>query len=73
MNQTMLLPPFRDWVSCIPGKRMNANLYEVHGIADWLHKQFVNAYEPGDWILHLAGIEHNMRMRLLAEYAARAT
>lgn len=72
MNQTMLLPPFRDWVSCIPGRVMNANLYDVHGIADWHHAQFINAYQDGDWILHLAGVEHTKRMELLREYAAKA-
>lgn len=67
MNQTMLLPPFRDWVQCVPGKRMNSNLYELHGLQDMQHKRLINAYEPGDWIVHLAGLETELRMRILRE------
>jgi hypothetical protein len=73
MNQTMLLPPFRDWVACIPGKRMNANLYQLHGLDGMLHKKHINAYEPGDWILHLAGLEHSARMTALRKMVEHAT
>lgn len=69
MNETMLLPPFRDWVDCVPGKWMNCNLYDVHGMGDWPHKNEINNYEEGDWILHLAGIEYSKRMELLRHYA----
>lgn len=51
---------------------MNSNLYEAHGIAGWPHAKHINAYEDGDYILHLAGIEHTRRMELLREYAAKA-
>lgn len=73
MNQTMLLPPFNDWVHCIAGKYMNANLYSLHGLQDMPHKNVVNNYEPGDWILHLAGVEATTRLRVLREMVARAT
>jgi len=72
MNQTMLLPPFRDWVKCISGRHMNSNLYAEHGIDGWLHKRHINAYQDGGWILHLAGLEYERRMALLKEYAAKA-
>jgi len=72
MNQTMLLPPFNGWVTCHPGKTMNCNLYDAHGMGDWAHKNSINNYEPGDFILHLAGVEHSLRMELLRKYAALA-
>ena len=73
MTQKMLVEPFRNYVRCIAGKRMNANLYEYHGLDTMAHRYEVNAYEPGDWILHLAGIESSLRMALLTEYAKRTT
>jgi len=72
MNQTMLLPPFRDWVRCIPGKSMNCNLYELHGLQNMAHKNEINNYEPGDFILHLAGVEATTRLAVLREYARLA-
>lgn len=72
MNQTMLLPPFSSWVMCTAGKMMNCNLYSLHGLEGMAHKNEVNNYEPGDWILHLAGVEATTRMRVLKEYAALA-
>jgi hypothetical protein len=69
MNQTMLLPPFSKWVECVAGTWMNCNLYDVHGLESMDHKYHVNAYKPGSWILHAAGIEHGLRMRLLKQYA----
>ena len=73
MVQTMLLPPFRDWVSCIPGKFMNAAPYELYGIEDWPHKNEINNYEKGDFILHLPGLHPEARMRELQRYAKLTT
>ena len=67
MNQTMLLPPFNEYVRCVSGKRMNSNLYDLHGLQNMDHKYMVNAYAPGDWILHLAGLETSLRMKVLRE------
>lgn len=72
MNQTMLLPPFSDWVACVPGRLMNSNLYELHGLQGMEHKNEVNNYNHGDFILHLAGVEHEKRMAMLREYAKLA-
>lgn len=73
MNQLSLLPPFSRYVACVPGKVMNCNLYELHGLQHMAHKNEINNYEPGDFILHLAGVEHNARMHYLREFAKVAT
>jgi len=73
MVQKMLVPPFAEWVACIPGKFFNCYPYHLHGRADWAHKNEINNYEPGDFILHAAGMESEMRLRVLREYAALAT
>jgi hypothetical protein len=72
MNQKSLQPPFDLWVRCIPGKAMNAYPYAEHGLTGWSHRNEVNSYEPGDWILHAAGIESKRRLELLREYARLA-
>lgn len=70
MNLKMMLPPFRDWVKCIPGIYMNSGPYEEYGLSrrprEW--KRSVNGYEPGDWILHAAGIEEPRRTEVLKKY-----
>jgi len=73
MIQKMLVPPFSDWVACVSGKYFNAYPYDAHGITDWAHKYEINAYEPGDFILHAAGIEEPRRSELLRYYASIAT
>lgn len=70
MNLKMMLPPFRDWVKCIPGIHMNSGPFEEYGLSrrprSW--KRSVNGYEPGDWILHCAGIEEPRRTEVLKKY-----
>ena len=73
MIQKMLVPPFSLFVRCVAGKVFNAYPYDQHGIADWAHKDGVNNYEPGDFILHAAGIEEPRRSELLRHYASLAT
>lgn len=72
MNQKMLLPPFSKWVRCIEGKEMNCYPYELHGLQNWAHKNEVNNYEEGGWILHLAGIESSARLEYAKHYASLA-
>lgn len=72
MDQKMLLPPFRDWVACVPGKAFNAYPYALHGKENWAHRNEVNNYEDGDFILHAAGIEPATRMSVLREFARSA-
>ncbi len=68
MVQKMLQPPFCYWVLCLPGKFFNAYDYKLYGIADWAHKNEINNYEPGDFILHAAGMTGEDRLRVLREY-----
>lgn len=65
MNQLMLLPPFTQYVKCVNGRVMNCNLYELHGLQNMAHKNEVNNYEPGDFILHLAGVDNATRLSYL--------
>lgn len=70
--QTALKEPFRRWVRFIPGKSLNAMPYELYGWESWPHKNEINNYETGDFILHLPGIEMKRRTELLREYARLA-
>lgn len=69
--QTYLQPIFSGVVRIVPGKRFNAMDYSLYGW-DWPHGREVNAYEPGDWILHVPAIERETRLNLLREYASLA-
>ena len=73
MNQKSLYRPFRDWVKCIPGKVMNAAPYEEYGLQNEPNKNELNNYEPGDWIVHLPGMEASRRAMLLSKYAQAYT
>lgn len=73
MNQVMTLPPFSSWVACVPGKKMNSGIYELYGIGPLAHKNEISNYEPGDFILHLAGVDNRTRKILLTQYAGLAT
>ncbi len=70
--QTALQAPFCEWVRTIPGKYMNAMPYELYGWDSWPHKNEINNYEPGDFVLHLPGIEHEARLKMLRDYAQQA-
>lgn len=70
--QTMLKEPFKHWVRQIPGKAMNAMPYELYGWDSWAHKNEINNYEPGDFILHTPGLEMSKRVEVLRHYAKLA-
>jgi hypothetical protein len=69
----MLQPPFCQWVKVVPGKIFNCYLYELYGIQHWAHRNEVNAYEPGDWLVHAAGLSGERRLNILRELAKLAT
>lgn len=69
---TYLQPIFTPLVKFVPGKMFNAMPYELYGHEDWAHKNEINNYEPGDFILHLPGIEAQTRMELLRHYREQA-
>lgn len=70
--QTMLQYPFKNWVRQCPGKVFNCFDYPLYGW-DWPHGNEVNAYAPGDFVLHAAALEMPKRMAVLRHYAALAT
>lgn len=67
--QTSLQPIFSRVVKYIPGKIFNAMPYEHYGWDSWAHKNEINNYETGDFILHLPGIELQARLELLRRYS----
>lgn len=69
--QTYLQPVFTPWVRIGPGKGFNSMLYSLYGW-DWPHGNEINAYEEGDLVLHLPGIERSQRMELLRHYRGLA-
>lgn len=71
--QTAVKEPHKSIYREVPGKVFNGNLYPEKGWNYGEYGNYVNAYEPGDFVLHLAGFEPNARMRLLREYAEKAT
>lgn len=73
MYQKMLGPPFKEWVRCVPGAWFNAYDYSLYGIDHWPHKYEINAYKPGSFILHAAGLSGQRRLDVLRHYAALAT
>lgn len=72
--QTAVKFPHKAIYKEIPGKVFNCNLYEIRGWdkAFGEYGYYINRYEPGDFILHLAGTEEPTRSNLLKEYAARS-
>lgn len=71
--QTALKSPHKEIYKEVPGKVFNCNLYEEKGW-EWTGEAgyYINRYEPGDFVLHLAGIEEPRRSELLRQYAERA-
>ncbi len=71
--QTAVKEPHKSIYKEIPGKVFNANLYKLKG---WDHfgeyGNYVNRYEDGDFILHLAGVGEPERSQLLSFYAELA-
>jgi hypothetical protein len=73
INQTRLLEPFCYWYKSVPGRVINSAPYHLYGLEGFAHKDEINDYAPGvSLFVHLPGIEHSERMRLLAHYAALA-
>ena len=69
--QTYVQPAFTSRVAVVPGKGFNSMLYDLYGW-DWSHKHEINAYEPGDLVLHFPGIEFSQRVELMRQHAKDA-
>ena len=72
LKHTTLEDPHRSIYKTVPGKVFNCNLYEEKGWRLGEYGRYINDYEEGDFVLHLAGIEEPQRSKLLREYAAKA-
>lgn len=70
-QQTMLKHPYKDYCKEVPGKVFNCFLYEVMG---WptAYGSYANMYEPGDFIVHFAGLPQDMRIELARELVKNA-
>lgn len=69
--QTAIKHPYREYVKEIPGKVFNCMLYDVMG---WPSAggNYVNMYEPGDFVLHFAGLPQTMRVELAQQYLPKS-
>lgn len=72
--QTAVKSPHKEIYKEVPGKVFNCNLYAEKGW-EWTGEagNYINRYEPGDFVLHAAGIEEPRRSELLRHYASVAT
>jgi len=70
--QTAIKSPHKEIYRECPGKVFNCNDYALKGWNFGEYGNYVNRYEPGDFILHLAGVEEPTRTNKLREYVAMA-
>ena len=73
IKHTTLDEPHHPHYKQIPGKVFNCNDYAAkgwEGLGEYGY--YINRYEPGDFVIHLAGINEPERSRLLRDYAAKA-
>lgn len=72
LAQISLMEPHRRIYREIPGKVLNCNDYALKGWIFGEYGRYINEYEPGDFVLHLAGVEEPTRSNALREYAEKA-
>lgn len=70
--QTAIKSPHKEIYKEVPGKVFNCNDYSLKGWNFGEYGNYINRYEPGDFIIHLAGCEEPTRKNKLREYAERA-
>lgn len=73
MIQTMLIPPFNQYVKCIRGTLFNAYDYAFYGWDKYGYSQMINKYEPGSFMLQMPGISNDIRIPELRKRALEAT
>lgn len=67
--QTAIKSPHKEIYREVPGKVFNCNDYSLKGWNFGEYGNYVNQYVPGDFIIHLAGVEEPTRTNALREYA----
>lgn len=70
--QTAVKEPHRSIYREVPGKVFNCNLYDRKGWALGEYGRYINEYQDGDFVLHLAGVEEPERTNTLRAYAELA-
>lgn len=70
--QTAIKSPHKEIYREVPGKVFNCNDYRLKGWNFGEYGNYVNQYEDGDFIVHLAGVEEPTRTVTLQEYAEKA-
>jgi hypothetical protein len=73
MEVLMLSPPFNEWVRVCPGWVLNSYDYALYGWENCAHGDTINAYRPGNFILHMPGYPNEKRIPELRRRAAEAT
>lgn len=70
--QTSIKQPHKDIYKEVPGRVFNSTLYPLKGWNFGEYGKYINEYEEGDFVLHLAGVDEPARSNVLREYAAKA-
>lgn len=63
--------PFKDWVRACPGTVLNSYDYRYYGWEKYTHE--INAYKPGNFVLHMPGYPNEVRIPELKRRLAEAT
>lgn len=61
-------PPFEKFATVLPQNAMNSYINGELGRPDW----FMGNYQPGDWIVHLAGVPYARKLEIARFLAANA-
>lgn len=61
-------PPWNNFARVVPQNAMNSYLNSAMGRPDW----FMGNFQPGDWILHMAGIPYPQKLEIARVYTANA-
>jgi hypothetical protein len=61
-------PPFDNFATVLPQNAMNSYINAEMGRPDW----FMGNYQPGDWIVHLAGVPYARKIEVARALAANA-
>lgn len=67
------VPPFSDWVRCVPGSWFNAYPYSLYGADKYEHAEFINKWRPGCLMVQIPGIPNEVRIPILRKMMAEAT
>ena len=64
------MPPYDRLLNCVPQRRMNSYLRDAYSV---MPDYIAGNYEPGDFIIQLAGLPYSQRVSLARDLAASAS